>query len=714
MFGKHEWWGKARRFALSHLTVGLIWLYALLLPVSLRVLNYAHDSFLCGVLVIAATARWRVKGGLAATLWACLWNIVHLGRQGYGLSQLWSLGISSLALNLAIAICLGYALQYSRQHTQALRESNERLSLLVYGSPDSMFEMDANLRYTWALNGLALYKDENLVGKTDYDLFPAAEADRLTAIKRQVLATGQQAEYEIALPTESEPRYFHVIIRPRLDEAGRVVGLVGYRRDLTEHERMKEQLGREEKRFQRILEQLNDAVLIQDLDGRLLEVNAAACESLGYTREELLRLSLTDIEAPQFASLAPDRLAVLLQDGKALLESAYRTKDGRIIPVEVNASIGEYQGVKAVLSIARNIGERKAAEEAQRVAKEQLVVWVNELEKRAGESKTLSDMSDLLQACLRTEEAYPVIASAASRLFPDDRGAVYVLNSSRNLAEAALFWGPEPSLPGTINPLNCWALRRGRAYTSDCARAGLLCPHLDATDVEILCLPMVAQGETLGVFAACFRNRPETVTDEPGLDRRVQLASDLCDHVALALANLRLRETLRNQAIRDPLTGLFNRRYMEETLERELRRAARKGTALGVVMMDIDHFKAYNDSFGHQAGDVLLGILGAYLRQCVRAEDVACRYGGEEFTLIMPDATLEETARRAEALVEGVRGLSAISQGKALSGVTVSVGVAAYPEHGDTGEALLQQADRALYRAKEQGRNQVVVCSCVQ
>jgi diguanylate cyclase (GGDEF)-like protein len=186
------------------------------------------------------------------------------------------------------------------------------------------------------------------------------------------------------------------------------------------------------------------------------------------------------------------------------------------------------------------------------------------------------------------------------------------------------------------------------------------------------------------------------------------LAVTFGEHIALALAHLKLRESLRDQAIRDPLTSLFNRRYMEESLEGELRRAIRKQRPLGVIMLDLDHFKRFNDTFGHEAGDTLLREFANFLKTHVRREDIICRYGGEEFTLILPEASLENTCKRAEQIREAVQFLRVEYRRRSLGAVTISLGVAAFPEHGSSPDALLRAADAALYRAKAEGRDQVV------
>jgi diguanylate cyclase (GGDEF)-like protein len=181
------------------------------------------------------------------------------------------------------------------------------------------------------------------------------------------------------------------------------------------------------------------------------------------------------------------------------------------------------------------------------------------------------------------------------------------------------------------------------------------------------------------------------------------------DHISLALANIRLRETLHHQVVHDVLTGLFNRRYLEETLEREIFRGRRKGASLGLIMLDLDHFKRFNDTYGHEAGDNLLRTLGKFLGKRVRREDVACRYGGEEFVLILAEASQEIVYQRAEEIRREFPKVPVWYRGQVLESVTVSLGVAMFPEHGATGRDVLRAADDAMYRAKAQGRNRVLV-----
>jgi diguanylate cyclase (GGDEF)-like protein len=224
-----------------------------------------------------------------------------------------------------------------------------------------------------------------------------------------------------------------------------------------------------------------------------------------------------------------------------------------------------------------------------------------------------------------------------------------------------------------------------------------------------LCVPMIAQGDSLGVLSIDDLSLCDRTTPARAIKRKLRLAETLAEQIALAFANLQLRETLKYQSVRDSLTGLFNRRHMEESLERELLRAARNHTEVAVLMVDIDHFKRFNDMFGHEAGDFLLCELGGVLRFNVRGADIACRYGGDEFLLIMSETSLETGYQRAEAIRKTVTELRVHRNGQTLPKLTLSIGLAGFPVHGETSAGIVNTADQALYRAKHEGRDRVIV-----
>jgi diguanylate cyclase (GGDEF)-like protein len=334
-----------------------------------------------------------------------------------------------------------------------------------------------------------------------------------------------------------------------------------------------------------------------------------------------------------------------------------------------------------------------------------------EMTKLSRESALLGELGHLLQSCLCADEAYRLITDRARILFPGSCGALCTIANSRDLVEVKGTWG-EPALAERFfAPKDCWGLRRGRVHLLGDPSDPLACAHFGPIRPRwAMCVPMMAHGEALGLLCLDGGTNPQSLPEEAFTqlpDSEQRLARTLAEHAALALANLNLRETLRIQSVRDPLTGLYNRRYMEESLERELRRSIRKGSSLGVMMIDVDHFKRFNDMFGHEAGDSVLRTLADLFRTQLRGEDVACRYGGEEFTMILPEASMEATRKRAEQLREAAKNVAPEFGGKLLDGVTLSIGVSSFPEDGNEGEVLLRAADAALYRAKDQGRDRV-------
>ena len=498
-----------------------------------------------------------------------------------------------------------------------------------------------------------------------------------------------------------------------------MVGAAAIIQDISERKRAAEALHASEARFRRLAENAQDMIYrVNILPTPCFEfVSPAATTLTGYTPDEFyadpnlgMKIVHPD-DLPIFRSLHSSPVP----DGKPIVYRWIR-KDGRVLWVEQRAVvILDGEGRPAVIeSMARDISERVLGEQALQRANARLASLVGGLERQGKVAQQLAEMGDLLQSCSAREEAYQVVSRSCGQIFAGWSGALYVLNSSRNLLEMAASWGAPTSSREVFEPDECWGLRRGRVHTVTDAE-GLLCQHLHHSPAGgSICVPMVAQGDTLGVFyLEGLSAGPELVVgpaDETKDSGRL-LAVAVAEHLSLAVANLKLRETLRSQAIRDPLTGLFNRRYMEETLEREVPRALRKGTPLTVVMLDIDHFKNFNDVFGHDAGDALLHALGTFITSHVRAEDVACRYGGEEFTLILPEIGAEAACARLEGLREGVRLLKVEHRGLPLGPVTISMGVASLPEHGRTGETLLRSADTALYRAKKEGRDRIVLAN---
>lgn len=333
---------------------------------------------------------------------------------------------------------------------------------------------------------------------------------------------------------------------------------------------------------------------------------------------------------------------------------------------------------------------------------------VQSLERRNRQSATINRMGELLQSCRSETEVFTVIFQTGKALFPADAGRVYMMVSDGSL-QLRGEWGPKASVKTIADPQACWAIRRGQPYRDGPNCAESLCPHCCEPDINSLCIPLLTESNaTVGVLK--FSPTAIEYDLERTLSDREALGTTIAKQAALAVANLHLQERLRQQSIRDPLTGLLNRRRLDDDLSRELARAKRHSTHLGVIMLDIDGFKDFNDTFGHDCGDAALRELGRLINDTLRDTDTAYRYGGEEFILLAPETDEEGLQILAERLRTDTETRIAPILGFPEK-VTVSLGLALYPNHGQTPTTLIKAADEALYAAKGGGRNRSVLAS---
>lgn len=299
--------------------------------------------------------------------------------------------------------------------------------------------------------------------------------------------------------------------------------------------------------------------------------------------------------------------------------------------------------------------------------------------------------------CFSKKELPSIISHFVSMFFPEDSGALLVQSDQEKLETVAV-WGADQT-EMNISPHECLALWEGQVHCGPVCNSRFQC-KIDRENPKIrLCIPIGRFG-LLKILSD---------SDEHQLVTKKKWASIVAEHLGVILLGVKTDEDLRNLSLRDPLTGLFNRRFMEEALTLEIARVARQKKTLGVIMLDLDHFKRFNDTYGHLVGDALLKEMGLLLRKNCRSSDFACRYGGEEFTIIMAEADEKNIVKRVEELRVKVKNLRIWHIYQWLTGPTLSAGIAIYPYHGDTSEGLLQSADHALYRAKETGRNRICV-----
>lgn len=516
--------------------------------------------------------------------------------------------------------------------------------------------------------------------------------------RKQLEASLQQANVELGIKVAEQTA--------ELREA-----IAQLQQEILQRHQTETALRESEERFRRVVDHAPIGIAVAKiLNHQFIMVNQAFCQLLGYAETELLTNSCLSVSHPEDKEKDKPFVMQMLagEINTYQLEKRYIKRNQQIVWANLTATVVRNQDGDALylVGMVQDITERRQAEHALQEAHEKLTLWVSDLEQRHQEITRLNEMSDLMQACLTLDEAYIVISQFMPQLFPDCSGVVYAISESKNLVEAVATWGQEISSEPLFTSNECFALRRGQPHYVEDTYQSLCCQHLqEPLPSTYFCVPMVAQGEASGVLYLSLSTQPLTQAKQ-------QLATTVARQIALAVANLKLYATLQNQSIRDPLTGLFNRRYLNEFLERELHRADRNQHFLSILLLDVDHFKQFNDAFGHDAGDAVLRCLSRFLQEHVRGSDIACRYGGEEMVLVLPEASLEDAMQRAEQLRQGVK-LLRIDHPQLLGTgtITVSVGVACFPIHGSSSEIVLQAADLALYQAKATGRDRVAVIS---
>ncbi len=477
-----------------------------------------------------------------------------------------------------------------------------------------------------------------------------------------------------------------------------------------------------EARFAATLHSIGDAVLVTDMDGQMTFANDVALRLLGLRLDQVvgrpLDATLVLVDATTRQPI-PSLVAQVLTVGEPLhltFPVLLLAHDGQVWPIEGDAAPIRADGDRLIgmVSVVREISARQKAEVAQREAEAalrtsnaQLATALRAQERRIADLIILGDLGKALTGCTSVEEGYAVIARAAHQLFPDVAGGLYMARRTPTVLDAVITWGSSLHPHPPLRAASCRVLCEEQIFLGMETCGGCSCDALPPDlSPYALCVPLSIKGEPLGVIHTHLAAAAQTGDPSGALQRQLALAFG--EQVAIGLANVRLRATLREQAIHDPLTGLVNRRYLEESMERELHRAMRDHYPVGVIMLDVDHFKLINDTYGHDAGDAVLRALGGLLRGMVRAGDVVCRYGGEEFVFILPAAPPPVVAGRAEAIRAAVSTLVIAHNDLVLPPITVSLGTSVVATSQASVAAALAEADAALYMAKRAGRNRVV------
>jgi diguanylate cyclase (GGDEF)-like protein/PAS domain S-box-containing protein len=460
-------------------------------------------------------------------------------------------------------------------------------------------------------------------------------------------------------------------------------------------------------RYRRLFETAKDGILILDaVTGQITDANPFITNLLGYTYIEMLGKKLWEIGL--FKDSDESQKAFKELQSKKYIryeEMPLQTKQGAHVEVEFVSNVYLVNNKKVIQCNIRDITERKMASDHLQKVNKELTDLVIELQNRDREMKIINQMYDLLQSCKTLEEAYQVIGISGKDLFNGQNGGLAILHDSGQFLETTSFWGNQQMLESVFALEDCWAMRRGQIHEVTDIHANMICQHFtQPPKIGYLCFPMVVQGETLGLF---YQETPSGLLPDQALNWK-QKTMAVAEGIKISLSNLRLRELMRQQANHDPLTGLFNRRYLDDTLPRELNHARRKNSHISIAMLDIDNFKKFNDTFGHEAGDVILREIGHLFRENLRKSDIACRYGGEEFVLVLLDSTYDDSRRKLDLIREQIKNLQIRYQEKLLGKITMSIGTVEANGNLMCAEELVAASDKALYAAKHEGRDCII------
>ena len=510
-------------------------------------------------------------------------------------------------------------------------------------------------------------------------------------------------------------------ISPIMGEDGAVTHFLAVKEDISARKRDLERIKEALAFNQTILDSAPIGIVIYNAAGDCISANLAAGAIVGAEQAALLQQNYHNIASWKTSGLYAAAVQAVQSEQAVVTQAHILSTFGKEMWVNtrfVTFTAGEETHL---LMMFEDNSERLQAQADLEITNDRLTGMVADLETRNHHADLLRQMSELLQVCTSAEEARAVVDQFAPRVFQDCRGAVYMNAVTPGSLAAVSTWGTGLESEAEFTADACWALRRGQTYAYDADTAGVRCRHVTRDfRGSYLDVPLSAGGEALGLLhleweptaAGAGSAGGEQANPAASLPRAAQgstheLTQLFADNISLSFSNIRLRETLHDQSVRDPLTRAFNRRYMEETLDRELPRARRKNGHTALIMLDIDHFKKFNDTFGHAAGDLILTRLTRLLQANVRGEDVVCRLGGEEFLMILPEADGAVAAARAEGIRAEVEAMNIVYEGGYLGTITVSIGAAVFPQNGSARAELIHKADQALYLAKKNGRNRV-------
>jgi len=576
-----------------------------------------------------------------------------------------------------------------------MEEKLQHLSSFPELNPNPVIEMyfDGEVAYA---NPSALKVLES-IGKDKNVVFPFCQEDL-----KEILAEWDGKEEKLHFrEIEMAERLFAATLHllPAMDVA-RI-----YATDITRQKQIERQLKINEESYRQFTNLTSDFVHISSRIGaepfRIRWTGGALNTISGYRAEELFELgSVIPFVHSDDREKVYSELNKMVPGEVKMFDFRIITKQKEIrwIAQKCRCEKGAGEDELILYSSIRDITDRKQMEETLHHA-------FAELKRHDGRMRLLHEMNDKLLSVVSRKEVCAVIVDSAEKLFPSYSGILAICPENSCDFTIVAGWGNDFDMDSSFTMNDCWALQSKVSHKVCNPSQSLGCKIFQGKKHEPhFCLPLVARGQTYGLLQIISLANASTAQ----LDEMYDFAVTMSETITLSLSNLMLHEALREEAIRDPLTGLFNRRYLEETLAISLKNHQRSNEPLTVAMLDLDHFKLFNDKYGHDAGDLVLKEVGALLHNSLRGGDIACRYGGEELTVILSGATLEHALPRLEVIRQMIMNLCLVADSQKLPTVTVSIGISqSRPDETDSA-TILKRADVALYQAKQKGRNRIM------
>ena len=480
-------------------------------------------------------------------------------------------------------------------------------------------------------------------------------------------------------------------------------------------EEVENTLRESEARGRAILTGATEAIVTINGKGIIEDVNPATEKIFGYRFEEMLGQNVKMLMPDPYQSNHDGYLAKYADTGMKNIigegrEVVGRRNNGQEFPMFLSVNHITVGGRNMFTVVIRDISEQRLRAEELRKLNDDLSTRVSELNSLNDVNFQLNAMNSFFQSAENQEELYETVSKFCRNLFPMEVGAFFRVEGDETM-EICASWGGKHEGDDYFKNSDCWAMRKGEVKVLELGENHLVCNHLKELNLSYaVCQPVATREGMVGmlsVYAPLVADM-DTEQQKNQIERNKEILDAIADRLGVAISNLQLREKLKQESIRDPLTNLFNRRFFDETSELEIRRSKRSGDPISIVLLDADHFKKFNDTYGHEAGDVVLQEIAEILHENCRSQDIPCRYGGEEFALVFVGLDKKAAMVKAEEVRKSVEKRKILYGGKALPKLTISCGVAAIPSDGNDLAACLRAADTALYQAKESGRNQVI------